>query len=169
MFKNGGPFYRTVDTMTNSLDLLGNKKAAAFFTILFSCLIILSAIMGNINGWVNNLFYIELPALETFFQLHLKPISLFVYSLIGFMVSILLLLRDSFAKISDSSKLTLALLALIPESIFSFEVLWHFFFWAQKGLGDYVFSIMTTKLMIGLVFTFIGLQIILLSSLNRGN
>jgi len=154
--------------MTNSLDLLGNKKVVALFTVFFSCLIVLSVILASANGWVNNIFYMELPDLEAFFQLHLKPISLLVYSITGLMISILLLLRDSFAEISDSAKLTLALLALIPESIFSFEVLWHFFFWAREGLGDYVLPIMTTKLMIGLVFTCIGLQIILLSSLNRG-
>lgn len=153
--------------MTDSLDLLGGKKVAAFFTMLFSCLIVLSVVLGIANGWVDNMFYMELPGLEAFFQLHLKPISLLVYSITGLMVSVLLLLRDSFAEISDSAKLTLALLALIPESIFSFEVLWHFFFWAREGLGDYVLSILTTKLMIGLVFTCVGLQIILLSSLDR--
>ncbi len=155
--------------ITNSLDQLGNKKVIALLTMLFSCLIVLSVILGIVNGWVNNIFYIELPNFEAFFQLHLKPISLLVYSTTGFMISILLLLRDSLEKISDSSKLALALLALIPESIFSFEVLWHFFFWAREGLGDYVLPILTTKLMIGLVFTCIGLQIILLSSLNRRN
>jgi len=158
-----------VNFITNSLDPLGNKKVIALFTMLFSCLIVLSVILGIVNGWVNNMFYIELPNLEAFFQLHLKPISLLVYSITGFMISTLLLIRDSLEKISDSSKLTLALLALIPESLFSFEVLWHFFFRAREGLGDYVLPIFTTKLMIGLVFTCIGLQIILLSSLNRRN
>jgi hypothetical protein len=118
--------------------------------------------MGKINGWIVNIFYIKHSIMGPRFEIHLKPISLFSYSFLGLVISILLLLKTSFAQISNNSKLTIALLALIPEFIWGYEFVWHFFFWAEYHMTDTIYWIISTKLNLMLVFILIGLQITLL-------
>lgn len=151
-----------MDSFTDFLDLFGRKKTTYFLIIFFSVLIIYSIIVGKINGWIVNLFYVKHSIMGPRFELHLKPISLFSYSLLGLAISILLLFRTSFAQISNNSKLTIALLALIPEFIWGYEFIWHFFYWAEYHMADTIYWIISTKMNLMLVFISIALQITLL-------
>jgi len=149
-------------SLLNFLNFFGTKKAFIYLTTVFLFLVILSLALGYTYGFEPFLFQTTPIHSEFNINFHLKAITLLMYSLLGFLISLLLLLQNYIEKISQSAKLTIALLSLIPESAATFELLWNFLFWQENKLVDSFYFLFTTKLSMAIIFFFIALQIILL-------
>jgi len=146
---------------------LGTRKSLKFITLIFFLLVVASAALGFIYGLTANLFEIILIPSQFNVLFHLKAISLFMYSLLGFVISILLLLQDSLQKISSEAKISIILLLFVVEFIFLFEFVWNFFFWFKNNLADSFFFLFVTKTSLVIIFSCISLQTILLFKKER--
>ena len=151
------------------LNFLDSKKAAFYFAIIFLCVFVISIFLGKLNGWLNRSFIINLISFQPYIMtLEVRPGTLLLYSLFGLVICVLLLLRDFIAKIPPRARLTILLFSLIPESIYFYELLWHFFYWLSKGYDlteSYYFF--HTKLNVVLLFTVIAVQIMLFLEKRR--
>jgi lysylphosphatidylglycerol synthetase-like protein (DUF2156 family) len=126
---------------------------------------IVSLIFSYLKGWSNEIYFTDFICFQPYcMKLQIKPITILLYSFLGFVISILLLLRDFISKIPSRVRLAVALFSLIPEAIYLNELLWHFFFWLKNDLVEASYFVFHTKLNGVLLFAFIALQIMLLSA-----
>jgi len=155
--------------LTKIINFLDSKKLPLYFAIIFVFFIVISIIFGQLNGWMNRIFVIKAftfgPYTSTF---EVRPGTTLIYSFLGLVICILLLFQDFISKIPPRAKLTILLFSLIPQSIWFYELLWHFFYWLNKGYNlteSYYFF--HTKMNVVLVFSVLALQIMLLYDLKE--
>jgi len=145
------------------LNILGTKKFYLFSIIFFISLMFISLVASYFKGWSNEIYAIDFISFQPYYmKLQLKPITILLYSFLGLVISILLLLRDFISKIPQRVRLAIALFSLIPETIYLNELIWHFLFWLKNGLLEESYFVFHTKLNGVLLFAFVALQIMLL-------
>ena len=149
--------------LTKIINFLDSKKLPLYFAIIFVFFIVIAIMFGQLSGWMNRIFAIKAfvfgPYISTF---EVRPGTILTYSFLGLVICVLLILRDFISKIPPRARITILLFSLIPESIYLYELLWHFFYWLSKGYNlteSYYFF--HTKLNVVLLFSVIALQIML--------
>jgi hypothetical protein len=95
----------------------------------------------------------------------MRPITLFLYSLLGLGLTSLLTLHDLFATLSMKARNSIVVLVLIPEATAVYELLNQYASWLARGFppGDPYFIFLTKSTGV-LLFLMIGLQFLVLRS-----
>ena len=139
-------------------------KILTTLNLIFLFLILFSIVAGSQIGFFNEIFRYPVLNLSGQHNLYfpLKPVTFLIYSALGFALSLILIYREYFQKLSNNTKLTIAILILIPESVSIYEFLNQYAFWISENFVQDPYFILTTKLLGAIIFFLIGLQILLL-------
>lgn len=142
-----------------------SSRSMLFLNFVFLSLAILSILFGLRIGFFNEIFRYPLFRYSEGYigYLPLKPATLFLYSLLGFGLTLLLVLRKQILKLSSNARVSIAMLILIPEAVNFYEFFNQYLFWAiSRSSIDNPYFVFTTKAAGVIIFFLIGFQILLL-------
>jgi hypothetical protein len=109
-------------------------------------LCIASAWYGFTYGWLTETLQAPMIIQDMNYGFQVKPITLFLYS--AMVVGVWLIWRTStviLPRLNSEQRLFTALLMFVPESVYGYELLWHFFEWSRLGLVNTLYAIYHTK------------------------
>lgn len=142
-----------------------SNRFMLFLNFIFLFLAILSILYGLRIGFFNEIFRYPLFRYSEGYvgYLPLKPATLFLYSLLGFGLTLLLILRKQILNLSSDARISIATLILIPEAINFYEFFNQYAFWViTRSSIENPYFIFTTKAAGAVIFFLIGFQILLL-------